>query len=511
MGLRLAQGEFGSGTLGDGFSLGGGDGEILRGDVGVANGQTTVGAEVDVAEGDTGDGSLRETDDGSGGLATGGRDVLNRDVVEVRGEAGDGGRGYLSGGEDLGVVLADDESVFDVLHVDVAEGDVADVGSAVAVGFDANAVVGSVEVNALSEDVLRSSGDFAADRDAVAVEEGAIGDGDVAAGFVGAGRIGGTGLDGDVVVADVHEDVADGDVGGGEGIDAVGIDGAEGGENLDVADDDVVRVVGDDLPHGRVLDGDSVHEDVLAVVEDDEAGTRVVRPHDAMILDGAGLQPPAFTVAIDDSLSSDGEIGGVGGADEGLVAGSAELGDFGIVGVIGGAEEGGSLVEMEIDVAFEDDGGADVGSGGEKDSASSFGCAGVNCGLNRVSILGNAVGFGTVGTDVAGGGGKGADGRGGEGEAEEQGQGREAGMGQKGSSGARSWRIDVSKSAKHRGSCGWAHWSDHFGDGNSVPFWRESCQGGSGRDGDGMNEYAMGRAIGPRFVGPVYRGLRPRL
>ena len=374
-----------------------------------------------MAEGDTGDGGFGEADDGSSGLATGGGDVLNRDVVEVGGEPGDGSCGYLAGGKDLRVVLTDDDGIFNVLHIHVAEGDVADIGSAVAVGFDADAVVGTIEVDAFGEDVLSSAGDFTAYGDAVAVEEGAVGDGDVAAGLVGAGRIGGTGLDGDVVVAYVHEDVADGDVGGGEGIDAVGVDGAEGREDLDVADGDVVRVVGDDLPHGRVLEGDAVHEDVLAVVEDDEAGTGVVRPHDAVVLDGAGFEPPTFAVSVDGSFSGNGEIGGVGGADEGLVAGGAKLGDGGIVSVIGGAEEGGTFVEMEVDVALEDDGSADVGTSGEEDCASSFEFAGVNCGLNRVGILGDAIGLGAVRTDIAGGGGECGGGSGGEGEAEEQG------------------------------------------------------------------------------------------
>lgn len=353
---------------------------------------------------DSGDGGFGEADDGSGGLAAGGRDVLNRDVVEVGGEAGDRRRRYVAGGEDPGVVLADDQSVFDVLHIDVAEDDVTDIGTAVAVGFDANTVVGAVEVNSLDEDVLRTSGDLAADRDAVAVLEGAIKDGDVAAGGIGAGRIRGSGLDGNVVVAYIHEDVADGDVRGGEGIDAIGVDGAEGGKDLDVADRDVVRVVRDDLPHRRVLDGHAIHEDVLAVVEDDKAGTGVVRPHDAVILDGAGLEPPTVAVSVDDSLSGDGEIDCVGGADEGLIAGSAKLRDGRIVGVIGGAEEGCSFAEMQVDVALEHDGCAEIGSGGEQDSATSFGCAGVNCGLNRLGILGYAIGFGTVGADVAGGG-----------------------------------------------------------------------------------------------------------
>lgn len=416
----LAQCELDSGTLGDGFSLGGLHGEVLARDIRVADGHAVLGADVDVAQDDAGDGGFGEADDGSGGLAAGGRHILNRDVVEVGGEAGDGGRGHFACGEDLGVVLADDESVFDVLHLDVAEGDVADIGTAVAVGFDPNAIVGAGEMNALDEDVLRPAGDFAADGDAVAMQEGAIGDGDVAAGCIGAGRVGGAGLDRDVIVANVGVEVIDVDVRRGEGIETIRIGRMLRRKDLDVVDRDVVRVVGDDLPHGGVLDGDSVHEDVLAMVEDDEAGARVFRSHDAMILDAAGLLPPALAVPVDDAVAGDGEIGCVGGADEGLVAGGAEFGDGRIVSVIGGAEEGGTLVEMQVDVALEHDGGAEIGSGREQHRATALGFAGVDCCLNGVRVLGDTVGLGTIGANIAGGGGECADGCG----CEKHGQGQ---------------------------------------------------------------------------------------
>ena len=86
----LAQCELDSGTLGDGFSLGGLHGEVLARDIRVADGHAVLGADVDVAQDDAGDGGFGEADDGSGGLAAGGRHILNRDAVEVGSEAGDG-------------------------------------------------------------------------------------------------------------------------------------------------------------------------------------------------------------------------------------------------------------------------------------------------------------------------------------------------------------------------------------------------------------------------------------
>ena len=77
----------------------------------------------------------------------------------------------------------------------------ADVVAAVAIGLDADAVVGALEMNALGDDVLRAAGNLAADREAVAVQECAIGDRDVAAGIVRPRGVDGAGLDGDIVVA----------------------------------------------------------------------------------------------------------------------------------------------------------------------------------------------------------------------------------------------------------------------------------------------------------------------
>ncbi len=241
----------------------------------IADGQPRFAAEIDVLKNDIGDRRFRQADDGAGHGGAGCSDIFDHDVVEVRREARDRrGRHGSFGRQNARIILADDERVLHVFHVDVAEDEIADVVAAVAIGLDANAVVGAVEVNALGEDVARAAGDLAADGEAVAVEEGAIGNGDVAAGFVAAGRVDGAGLDGDVVVADIGIEMIDANVRRGEGIDGVGVRRVLRRENADVVNDDVVRVVGNELPHGRILDGDSLDAHVLAVVEDDEARAR---------------------------------------------------------------------------------------------------------------------------------------------------------------------------------------------------------------------------------------------
>jgi len=69
---------------------------------------------------------------------------------------------------------------------------------------------------------------------------------------------------------------------------------------------------------------------------------------------------------------------------------------------------------MQGDVALEDDGGAEIGSGREQHRASALRFTGVDRGLNGVSVLGDTIGPGTIGANVAGGGGECADGSGNE-------------------------------------------------------------------------------------------------
>ncbi len=303
-------------------------------------------------------------------------------------------------GERLGVVGADEDGGVYVLHGDVFEGDVVDLVAAVAVGLDADALVGAFEVDALGVDIVRAAGDLAADGEAVAVHELAVGDGDVFAGLIGAGRVDDAALDGDVVVAYVGEDVIDDDVAGAEGIDGVGVGRVLRGQDADVADGDVVGVVGHDLPAGGVLDGDAFDADVLAVIEDDESRAEGDLADDSGVMRRAGDLPPAFAVAVDGACAGDGDVLRVGGADQRLRAGGAELGLLGIVSVVGGAEEGCIFGEVEGDVALQHDGAGEEGSAGEFDGAASGGAI-VDGRLDGLGVLGGAVGLGAVGAGVA--------------------------------------------------------------------------------------------------------------
>lgn len=359
------------------------------------------GLDVDVFEDDILDGGFGEADDDAGPAAVDGFNVFDGDVVEVGGEALDGFGGDFTFGQGLWVVLADEDGGFDVFHGDVLEDDVGDVGSAVAVGLDAYALVGAFEVDAFRADVLCASGDFGADGEAVAVEKFAIGDGDVFAGGVGAGGVDHAGLDGDVVVADVGVDVVDDDVGGAEGVDGVGVGGVRVGEDADVADDDVVGVVGDDLPVGGVLDGKVFDFEVFGVVEDDEAGAGIFAAEKTGVFCAADGVPPGFAVAVDGAAAGEGDVFGVGAGEEGAVAGGAELDLPGVVAVVGRAKEGGAFGDVEGDVALEVEGGGDEGAAGEHNSSAAGFGAGIDGGLDGGCVLGDAVGLGAVGVGVA--------------------------------------------------------------------------------------------------------------
>ena len=186
--------------------------------------------------------------------------------------------------------------------------------------------------------LLRAAGDLAADGEAVAVHELAVGDGDVFAGLIGAGRVDDAALDGDVVVAYVGVDVVDDHVAGAEGIDGVGVGRVLRGKDADVTDGHVVGVVGDDLPAGRVLDGDAFDADVLAVVEDDEARAEGDLSDDSGAAMRAGfahqLSPlpsmvPAPVMAMFSALAA---------RTRDWVPGARNSSDGGIVSVVGRAE-----------------------------------------------------------------------------------------------------------------------------------------------------------------------------
>ena len=73
------------------------------------------------------------------------------------------------------------------LHGDVFEADVVDLISTIAVGLDADGLVGAFEVDALGVDVVGAARDLGSDGETVAVHELAVGDGDVVAWIIGAG------------------------------------------------------------------------------------------------------------------------------------------------------------------------------------------------------------------------------------------------------------------------------------------------------------------------------------
>src|SRR5579863_8429379 len=100
--------------------------------------------------------------------------------MEERRQTPDGPRRIVLVRRDARIIFRDEDRGLHPGHGDVAERYVAYVMAAVPVGLDADALVRAVEGDAFGMDVPRSTGKFAADRQAVAMQEGAIGDGDVA-------------------------------------------------------------------------------------------------------------------------------------------------------------------------------------------------------------------------------------------------------------------------------------------------------------------------------------------
>src|SRR3984957_20341837 len=131
----------------------------------------------------------------------------------------------------------------------------------------------------------------------------------------------------------------DAHVGRGKRIDGVSVRRWIRRQNANVADEYVVAVVGNELPKGRVLDGNAFDADVLAVVEDDEAGAGMGIAHYARIGDPANHVPPAFALTVDGAFASDGYVLGIGGAHQPLGCGKTKLDLCRIVGMGGGAEE----------------------------------------------------------------------------------------------------------------------------------------------------------------------------
>ena len=101
--------------------------------------------------------------------------------MEARGQPRDGLRRFRIGRKDFWIILADHQSVLHVLHLYVAKEQMAHIVTAIAIGLNANAIVRALEVNALGTNVLHAARNLTADREAMSVQEGAIGNRNIAA------------------------------------------------------------------------------------------------------------------------------------------------------------------------------------------------------------------------------------------------------------------------------------------------------------------------------------------
>src|SRR6185312_13288802 len=99
---------------------------------------------------------------------------------------------------DARIIFRDQDRGLHAFHRDVLEEQMTHVMAAIAVGLDADALIGALELDAFGADILGAARQLAADREAMTVQEDAIGNGDVAAGRVRARRIDLAGLDGDI-------------------------------------------------------------------------------------------------------------------------------------------------------------------------------------------------------------------------------------------------------------------------------------------------------------------------
>src|SRR6185437_1767179 len=90
-------------------------------------------------------------------------EVLDADVVEKRRQPGDWLGRIVTLRRHPGIEFRDQDSGLHPRHGDVPERDVADITATVAIGLDADALVGVLETDALGMDVLCPARDLAAD------------------------------------------------------------------------------------------------------------------------------------------------------------------------------------------------------------------------------------------------------------------------------------------------------------------------------------------------------------
>src|ERR1700761_3902538 len=103
----------------------------------------------------------------------------------------------------------------------------------------------------------------------------------------------------------------------GERIDAISVWGMLRGKDFRIPQGHAVGVVEGHLPGGGIPDGDSLDHNMFAVVEEEEPRT-LRRYIVGRVFVGVYLSPPGLTSAVDDAVAADGDILGIGSADQWL-------------------------------------------------------------------------------------------------------------------------------------------------------------------------------------------------
>src|SRR5947209_18195082 len=287
----------------------------------VLHGHAGLRLDADVFEQHAADGHLRQADDLARGLRP-----LDGDVDDAH--VAHDGRGGVDG---VGLPLflprlveveeVDGDGDADVLHRDVAVGDVLDHTAAVARRLDADAVVRVLERAVLDRDVARAASQVAAERSAMTMAERAAGDEDVLQSSLLRVR-----LEGDVVVAHVKVAVAEEHVAATRGVDAVRVRRVGWGSDLHVLDCDLAAAVWDDVKLRRVLQRHALDADSRAARQQNQFragafrglpfGARLALLRDARGALGAEALPPDEARAVNRTLAANLHIRKVRAADE---------------------------------------------------------------------------------------------------------------------------------------------------------------------------------------------------
>src|ERR1019366_1844637 len=172
-------------------------------------------------------------------------------------------------------------------------------------------------------------------------------------------------------------------------------------ENSYVSNRHIVGVIRDHLPHGRVLHRYSLHQNMLAMVEDDELRPGMPIPQNAMIFDATRLEPPAFARSINHAITRDCYVIGIGRTHERLQIRKMKLSLGWIILMIGGTEQGRALIEMESNIALQNDRGTEICACCKTDGSASSARACINRRLNCDGVFGYSVSLGAIGPWIA--------------------------------------------------------------------------------------------------------------